>query len=287
VSDADVYRFQPGRPAQPVVSSTFSDTESRFSPDGRRLAFGSMRSGDKNEVWVAEADGSRAQQLTHGPGYGQGSPSWSPDGRRIVFDSFGGDWHSHLWIVDADGGTPHQLTTAAGGQYVPSWSRDGRWIYFSTGVQSSVRQGNRFDIWRVAATGGPPQRVTRDGSGRFACESADGKSLLYQPKDSNSPLLMLPLAGGPARQLVACVRATAFGIGPQGVYYVACDPGPDPPVHVVDPLTGRDRVLGTLQNYEDSTNFLPLGLAVAADGSVLYLRHMSDSADLMLIENFR
>ena len=31
-----------------------------------------------------------------------------------------------------------------------------------------------------------------------------------------------------------------------------------------------------------------LGLSISPDGmSVLYLRHMSDSADLMLIENFR
>jgi dipeptidyl aminopeptidase/acylaminoacyl peptidase len=256
-----------------------------------------MRSGDKNEVWVAEADGSRAQQLTHGLGYGSGSPSWSPDGRRIVFDSFGGDWHSHLWIVDADGGTPHQLTTAAGGQYVPSWSRDGRWIYFSTGVQSSVRKGTRFDIWSVAATGGPSQRLIVSGSGRFACESADGKSLLYQPKDSNSPLLMMPLAGGPARQLVACVKPTAFGAGPQGVYYVACDPSPDPALHVMHPDAGRDRLLGRLENFENSLataevttqpGVLPLGLGVSPDGkSILYIRHMSDGADLMLIENFR
>ena len=130
VSDSDVYRFQPGRPAQPVLSSTFPDAETRFSPDGRRLAFCSLRGGDTLEVWLAAADGSGAQQLTHGPGYYQGSPSWSPDGRRIAFDSFGEDWHSHIWVIDADGGTPRRLTTASGDQIVPTWSRDGDWIYF-------------------------------------------------------------------------------------------------------------------------------------------------------------
>ena len=38
VADTDVYRFQVGRPSQPVVASTFLDAETRFSPDGRRLA---------------------------------------------------------------------------------------------------------------------------------------------------------------------------------------------------------------------------------------------------------
>ena len=44
-SDADIYRFEVGRPVQLVVGSTFREMEPRFSPDGRRLAFGSARSG--------------------------------------------------------------------------------------------------------------------------------------------------------------------------------------------------------------------------------------------------
>ena len=129
--DMDVYRFQAGRPARAVLTSTFGETEPRWSPDGQRLAFCSARSGDQNEIWVAAGDGTAAQQLTHGPGSSQGSPSWSPDGERIAFESEGADGHWHIWIIDADGGTPRQLTTQAGDQHVPSWSRDGRWIYYS------------------------------------------------------------------------------------------------------------------------------------------------------------
>jgi hypothetical protein len=100
--------------------------------------------------------------------------------------------------------------------------------------------------------------------------------------------MVKPLGGGPTRQLVACVKPTAFGAGPQGVYYVPCDASSDPPVHVVDPATGRDRRLGTLQMYENSVDAPPLGLSIAPDGrSILYLRHITNSADLMLIENFR
>ena len=63
------------------------------------------------------------------------------------------------------------------------------------------------------------KQVTQGGSGRFASETTDGHSLVYQPKDSDAPLLVKPLAGGPARQLLACVKQTAFGVGLQGVYY--------------------------------------------------------------------
>jgi hypothetical protein len=100
--------------------------------------------------------------------------------------------------------------------------------------------------------------------------------------------MIKPLRGGPTRQLVACIKHTAFGVGPQGVYYVPCDASSDPPVHVIDPATGRYLRLGTLQMYENSVYAPPLGLSISPDGSsILYLRHTTNSADLVLIENFR
>ena len=151
VVDTDVYRFRAGRPSQPVLTSSFLETETRFSPDGRRLAFSSMRAGDTSTSGLAAADGSGAQQLTRGPGLEQGSPWWSPDGRKIAFDAHTDDGHAHIWIMDADGGARHPLTTDPGDQNVPYWSRDGRWIYFS------ADHGTGRDIWRVPAAGG---RVT-------------------------------------------------------------------------------------------------------------------------------
>jgi Tol biopolymer transport system component/DNA-binding winged helix-turn-helix (wHTH) protein len=280
VVDTEVYRFQAGRPSVPVLTSSFLEAEARFSPDGRRLAFSSMRSADTFRIWMAAADGSGAQQLTRGPGLQEGSPWWSPDGRRIAFDSFTDDWHTHIWTMDVNAGVPQRLTTEPGDQNVPYWSRDGRWIYFS------ADRGTGRDIWRVPAAGGPSEQVTRGGSGRFACESQDGRSLLYQPADADSPLLALPLAGGAAQQLVECVKPTAFAAGLEGVYYVGCGSGADADLHVMNPATGQDRVVGKLEKYE--YRFAPLGLAVSPDGaSVLYPRRIRDSFDLMVIENFR
>jgi len=278
--DEDIYRFEVGRPAQPVLTSSFIDANPKLSPDGRRLVFSSARSGDRPEIWIADQDGTNAQQLTHGPGQWQGSPNWSPDGRTIAFDSLSDDQHRHVWIIDAEGGAPRRFTTATDDEYVPTWSHDGRWIYYS------VDRGNAGrDIWRAPATGGSPERITRGGGGTFACESPDGRSLFYQPGDGDSPLLTLPLGGGPVRQIVGCVAASAFATTREGVYYVECARTPDRDVHLVDPGTLRDRVLGKLERFEP---IIPtMGLAVSPGGAIFYTRHMNETADLMLIENFR
>ena len=275
----DIYRFEADGSAQLVTGSSFGDTNAHLSPDGRRLAFASSRAGGEiQDIWIAEADGSNPQQLTHGPGAYQGSPSWSPDRRRIAFDSLGRDSHIHLWTIDADGGTPRRLTAEAGDQVRPTWSQDGRWIYYSWW------QPDTRDIWRRPADGGAPERLTHGAAGAFASESADGKSLLFQPKDADSPLMTMALAGGPARQLLACVRNSAFGVGSRGVYYVPCDPNPDPLLYVLDPNTGRSARLGRLDGLSER----PLGLSVSPDGNtIIYPRMTLSQADLMLIENVR
>ena len=252
VHDLDVYRWEPGRSAHPVARSSVFDGFPQFSRDGQRIAFCSLRSGDAMEVWVANADGSAAEQLTHGSSPFQCEASWSPDGRRIAFTSQDAEGSPHIWTVDIDGGTPRQITSDPGDHMFPTWSRDGEWIYFSW------TQGNDRDIWRTRVQTGSKERVTHGGAlvGR---ESADGTMLLYIPKFASvdllrSPLLAQPLAGGTPRPIIPCVVGTAFSVSQAGIYYVPCsgslEPDPDPPVRVLDPATGNDREVGRLEKFQ-------------------------------------
>jgi TolB protein len=71
-----------------------------WSPDGRKIAFLSMRDG-KGEVYVVNADGSRQRNLTRNPAR-DSAFAWSPDGRRIFFLSKrDGSWE--VYAMNADG----------------------------------------------------------------------------------------------------------------------------------------------------------------------------------------
>ena len=153
------------------------------------------------------------------------------------------------------------------------------------------QQRTRAEYLACTGAGGRSEQISRGGSGWFACESAHGKRLLYQPVTfRDGPIVAIPTTGGPAQPVLACVRTGAFLDTPQGLYYLACGPDRDltidAPVHLVERPTGKDRIIGTIEDY---LHYPAVGgLAVAPDGrEILYTRYMNRGSDLMLIENFR
>jgi hypothetical protein len=76
----------------------------------------------------------------------------------------------------------------------------------------------------------------------------------------------------------------AFVVAATGIYYVPCfRDASDAPLHLLDPDTGTDRLVGTLEKYFRG---FPI-LAVSRDGGTILYGRGTDASDLMLIENFR
>src|SRR4051812_24968842 len=71
-----------GDPVQ-LTSGTSLDDNPRWSPDGRRLAFLSDRSGGTPQVFLIDVEGGEARQLSHFR-KGADSIAWSPDGRHLL-----------------------------------------------------------------------------------------------------------------------------------------------------------------------------------------------------------
>jgi Tol biopolymer transport system component len=68
-----------------------------------------------------------------------------------------------------------------------AWSPDGRWIYFARGIQS-IRQ---MDLWRIAASGGQPERLTYHNAYVAFPTPIEDRTVLYiaQDHDGSGPWL--------------------------------------------------------------------------------------------------
>lgn len=104
------------------------NTYPAWSPDGKRLAFRRMLGEMNSEVFVANADGSDARNLTNHPAF-DGWPAWSPDGTRIAFASNRNSSYQ-IFMMNADGTGVRLLANTEGRATAPQWGRDGARIYF-------------------------------------------------------------------------------------------------------------------------------------------------------------
>jgi Tol biopolymer transport system component len=87
------------------------------------------------ELWVANADGSSAKQITNN-GAANFCPYFTPDGKRLIFASNVLDPRGRefdIFIINADGsGTPERITTAPAFDGFPMFSPDGKWLVFAS-----------------------------------------------------------------------------------------------------------------------------------------------------------
>ena len=263
-----------------LISSTRDDYNPQYSPDGKRIAFSSSRTGTFG-IWLSDADGSNAAPLFLKEGAHSGTPRWSPDGRRIAFDS-NPEGQQDIYVISARGGNPIRLTTHPVDDNVPSWSQDGEWMYFS-----SLRSG-RPQVWKVLVGGGEPIQVTQEG-GVSAFESNDGK-FVYYTKDwqVKTSLWKVPVRGGEEVPALESVHARNFSVTRQGIYFVQApttdEPGGSFLIRFFDFATGRATTIHSLPPGVG----VYTGLTVSPDGrSILYTQLDQSQSDLMLVENFR
>jgi dipeptidyl aminopeptidase/acylaminoacyl peptidase len=256
------------------ISSTRRDEKPRYSPDGEKIAFVSMRSGSP-EIWVSKADGSSPVRISDLGGPLVGYPNWSPDGHSLVFHARP-EGQADLFVMPAAGGSPKRLTTHAADDTMPSYSRDGRGIYFG-----SARTG-RQEIWRMPSEGGDAVQLSNSG-GMRPVEDPDGKSLYYLTLDGGEIQRISP-AGGPVVKVVAGIHGypAGFATAREGIYYQA------------PPLSGRQRFIrffsfSTRESRPVAVASHPFffGLSVSPDSKyVLFDQFDVSGTDLMLVKNF-
>jgi dipeptidyl aminopeptidase/acylaminoacyl peptidase len=255
------------RKPQIIAASSRLDREPDFSPDGNKIAFTSTRSGSM-EIWVCDADGSNARQITSMGGPFTGYPRWSPDGNTILFGARP-EAVASLYVVSATGGTPRRLSKIPA--FWGSWSHDGKWIYFT-----SYGQSHDF-LYRMPASGGDAVQL---GKGWIdAAESVDGK---WVYSFDNGGLWKLPAAGGQPILVSKGAFHGDFAVVEDGVYYTTGDWTGKAAVLFYDFATAKTKVVAQMENPAFK------GIAISPDRRWALLTQIQHTgSDLMLVENFR
>jgi eukaryotic-like serine/threonine-protein kinase len=173
---------------RPVLGGTQEILTFEPSPDRQSLAF--TTTGTREDVFIANADGTRLRQLTNDDARDRGV-TWSPDGTTLYFYSNRDGGAYHIWSIRTDGGGLTRVTDPADFKrnglsniYLPSVSPDGRTL-------AAVTDGDTFLIHldRPAA-----QRIERFAKSLGAPKwSPDGKSLLAQ-NDTNEDVALVSVA---------------------------------------------------------------------------------------------
>jgi Tol biopolymer transport system component len=133
----------------PLIASSRQERHPRYSPEGKKIAFISLRSGNW-QLWVCDSDGANTVQLTSFERGEVRKPEWSNDGREIEFKS-NAEGSFRYYAIDASGGVPRKLdasTVSVAARLSDTAqvarSPDGRFLYF----------GRDGSIWREPAKGG-------------------------------------------------------------------------------------------------------------------------------------
>jgi dipeptidyl aminopeptidase/acylaminoacyl peptidase len=146
-----------------------------WSPDGRRIAFGSIRGGSTNLFWRS-ATGAGVEQVVLVTPLAKAPTDWSRDGRFLLYRSSDPKTGFDVWAIplDMDGkpGTPFQVVQTPFEEKDAQFSPDGRWIaYESNESNQSEIYAQQFPKpegkFRISTTGGSQVRWARGGNELF------------------------------------------------------------------------------------------------------------------------
>lgn len=188
------------------------DTQPRFSPDGRHIAFVSDRDGSEN-IWLMDAGGSgEPRRLTEDTDTVFVSPEWTPDGTGIVVSRTGVVRNSlmELLFYPLAGGAPTSLVngedhglTAVGAAF----GVDAHLVYFAQKrkeLQNYYPQIGQYQLAVLDRNSGDIHPLSNmQGGGLRPVLSPDGRWLVYASRfHAGTGLRLRDLSNGAERWLV-------------------------------------------------------------------------------------
>ena len=191
-----------------LTSHVATDTQPAWSPDGRRVAFVSMRHDVKGDIFLWSAG--KITRLT-GRATADAFPAWSPDGEALFFVS-GPDERSRVVRMDlaralgGDADRPAVTPVTGWGTTHPAVSPDGRLLAYT---QFDATGQGRVAVLRLGPAQKPRLLTTPEYHAGFPAFSRDSQRLVYSRFYSGRPNRPLEQDAMASLWEVGLVRALA------------------------------------------------------------------------------
>ncbi len=184
-----------GKLIKQLTNTPGYDAEATISPQGDKIVFTSMRSGDL-ELYTMDLDGSNVHQVTDQLGY-DGGAFFSPDGTKLIFrasrpqtaeeikvykellaEGLVQPTQMELYICDVDGSNLKKITDLGNANWAPFFHPSGEKVIFCSNHKS--KRGFPFNLWMVNIDGTGLEQITYDDTfDSFPMFSNDGKKIVF------------------------------------------------------------------------------------------------------------
>ena len=170
-----------------------NETGALWSPDGRRIAFGSFRDG-RWGVFARALASSGADETLVMSGGAMVPTSWSPDGRTLIYRNTSATTREDLWLLPLDGDRqPRPLLVERFNENEACFSPDGRWIAYQS------TESGQTEIYAMPYPG-PGRRSQISTEGGFVPQwRGDGLEILYQTADQKLMAVAVEIVDGVLR----------------------------------------------------------------------------------------
>jgi TolB protein len=201
-SDYDIYVTDlKGNIIDTLTHEPGYDAEGTVSPNGDKIVFTSLRSGDL-ELYTMNIDGSDVRQITNELGY-DGGAFFSQDGSMLVFrasrpktdediktykdllaQGLVMPTNMEIFVCNADGSNLRQVTHLGKANWAPYFHPSMKKVIFSSNHAGT--RGYEFNLYMINLDGTGLERITYDGVfDAFPMFSFDGKKLIFSSNRHN------------------------------------------------------------------------------------------------------
>jgi len=176
------------------------DAEATISPDGSKMVFTSMRTGDL-ELFTMDLKGKNIKQITNTTGY-DGGAWFSKDGKKIIWrasrpqtteeikeykeliaENLVAPTRMEVWTANVDGSDARQVTKFGQANWAPNFTPAGKIIFCSN---HEYKRGFPFNMYTVNGDGSDLKKISRDkGFDAFPMFSQDGKKIVFCSNRNN------------------------------------------------------------------------------------------------------